>query len=63
MLANSLTPVALYDVEADHWELYNQLGKQPEVERELREAFIQFHAARVTGGKLNNDDAFEANFN
>lgn len=45
LLADSLRPTELFDLEADHRELYNLLGKHPGIEKELLDALKEFHAA------------------
>ncbi|MEQ9443170.1 MAG: sulfatase-like hydrolase/transferase [Cyclobacteriaceae bacterium] len=45
LLADSLHPTELFNLEADQRELYNQLGKEPEIEKELLDAMQEFHAA------------------
>lgn len=42
LLADSLGPTELFDLEADHRELYNLLGEQPEREKELYQKLIDF---------------------
>jgi len=45
LLADSLQPTELFDLEADQRELYNVLGEHPEVEKELLNALQEFHTA------------------
>ncbi|MFH5833775.1 sulfatase [Halalkalibaculum sp. DA384] len=45
LLADSLQPTELFNLEQDHRELYNLLGQHPEIEQELLEALKEFHAA------------------
>ncbi len=42
LLANGEEPVALYNLAADHREIYNLLGKQPELEKELTGKLVEF---------------------
>src|SRR3546814_12001429 len=51
LLADSLQPTELFDLEADHRELKNQLGKHPEIETELLRARKEFLAARRNAGR------------
>lgn len=46
LLADSLQPTELFNLEADHRELYNLLGKYPEIEQELLRELEEFHSAR-----------------
>ena len=45
MLADSLRPTELFNLEQDHRELYNLLGKHPEIEKELAEVLQRFVTA------------------
>ena len=51
MLADSLRPTELFDLEADHRELYNLLGTQSEKEAELQKAIEAFLAAPRVGAE------------
>ncbi len=45
LLADSLTATELFNLEADHREIYNQLGEEAEIEAELQQALESFFAA------------------
>lgn len=45
LLADSLTPVELFNLGQDHREIYNLLGEQDTVENELRQHIETFHKA------------------
>lgn len=49
LLADSLQATELFNLEADHREIYNQLGKKAEIEAELQEALESFFAAERGG--------------
>ena len=42
MLADSLAPKELFNLEQDHRELYNLLGTQPALEQEMLEKLTNF---------------------
>lgn len=45
LLTDSLQPTELFNLEADHRELYNLLGQEPEIEKILLDAIQEYHAA------------------
>jgi arylsulfatase A-like enzyme len=45
LLTDSLQPTELFDLEADQRELYNLLGEEPELTKELLESIKEFHSA------------------
>ncbi|WP_373494759.1 sulfatase-like hydrolase/transferase [Aquiflexum sp.] len=49
LLADSLQPTELFDLEEDQRELYNKLGQEPEIEKALRDALQLYHTSPRKG--------------